>query len=74
MKCNWDIEPKSGMHIPKICGRDAVVIYQGPRDFQVYGFCKEHLKTQQCQSCVKNDWLYEEFTPEDYIVYRVMSE
>lgn len=73
MQCDWDMSDKDSTHIPEKCGKDAVVIYQGPRDFQTIGICKVHEQRGfEIYGSVGIGW--KRFTPEGFEVFRVMSE
>ena len=74
MQCNWDNDPKSYTHIPKMCGRDAVVIFECR--YRVIFLCSEHYERQKSLHSDKGMEIsgWQKMTPDEYVVRRVMSE
>ena len=70
MRCSWSEDETPDLHIPVQCGRDAAVIYVGPRPFQVNPLCKAH--THCIDHLDPDKW--KKLTPAEYEVHRVMSE
>ena len=74
MQCSWSStwSDENPTHIPKVCGKDAVVIYVGPRSFQVNPLCKGHAYNGHWDKTSPDH--RKKFTPAEYEIHRVMSE
>jgi len=70
MRCSWVEDDTPHEHIPRVCGKGAAVIYQGPRWWQVDPLCKDHA---HCIDHLDPD-KWQKFSPAEHEVYRVMSE
>lgn len=74
IRCSWSADDETPHHhIPLQCGRNAAVIYVGPRPWQYDPICKGHVQAYETpRKRDKNPW--KKLTPEEFEVHRVMSE